>query len=672
MSPPSPSEATPAAAREPDFGGLMATVGCAEEIRVIETDDSLRGVDPAILQFPTGEAALVLAFISPHVDFADVAARLKKLTGPIPLVAASSAGELCTTASGPLYRPTGARWMSLTLQIFPPDLIAALDIHSVPLHNEDLCAGTPTLTREERVGRIVQSLGLVHPLFRIKAQDVLALTFIDGVSASEDYFAEAIYRSGRFPCLFIGGSVGGKLDLNGTSIFNGDQVVQQHAVIVFLKMAPGRTYGAFKSHNFTKTDASFLVVDADPARRTAYTVRAPASDEAVPFASALGMALGVPAQEVPQALASHAFGLEIDGELFVRALCGIDDENGSATFFCDIMPGDELLLLKATDFIEQTKRDLQVCLAGRPRPLGAILHDSLLRRLANTSALPAVDPLFPFPAAGLSTFAEFFGINVNQTLTGVVFFEASEDPVSDDFIEAFPIHYARFRNYFTRCALQRAETQAAIRDQTIGQLCEHLGFVQEIERALERGDEMRDAIEHVHASLLSATGHGVADGRPEGDAASLAMELDALAQSLKALRRVLSGIDAIANQTNLLSFNATIEAARAGPAGRGFAVVASEVKKLAGDTKSTLSVTREALGGMEAGLERLSAMVQATLARLGADDARYGETVSQLETLFAPEGIIGRTLDDLGAAAAGHRALTAQLDGWMSRLKELE
>ena len=126
-----------------------------------------------------------------------------------------------------------------------------------------------------------------------------------------------------------------------------------------------------------------------------------------------------------------------------------------------------------------------------------------------------------------------------------------------------------------------------------------------------------DAAGHVSEALREAReGEGIMEhiiaavGEVSEQTTRMEASLKDLGGQVEGIGSVITVINDIADQTNLLALNAAIEAARAGEAGRGFAVVADEVRKLA---EKTMSATREVT-------QVISAIQKSTAANMAAMD----------------------------------------------------
>lgn len=119
------------------------------------------------------------------------------------------------------------------------------------------------------------------------------------------------------------------------------------------------------------------------------------------------------------------------------------------------------------------------------------------------------------------------------------------------------------------------------------------------------------------------------------------------------VRDVMADIARIADQTRILSINASIEAARAGEQGRTFHVVAQEVQQLADQTRGSTREIEGRVRAIQSGVGNVAALVAA-----GAPGERSGATVEALKSEI--EAMAGtaesqrtgaRSLKDVGEAA---------------------
>jgi methyl-accepting chemotaxis protein WspA len=142
----------------------------------------------------------------------------------------------------------------------------------------------------------------------------------------------------------------------------------------------------------------------------------------------------------------------------------------------------------------------------------------------------------------------------------------------------------------------------------------------------------------VGRSDLNAVGRSME--QLETATAAFAERLSEIRQRAEDINLVITTITKVADQTNLLSINAAIEAEKAGSYGHGFLVVAREIRRLADQTAvATLDIERlveQMQAAVTAGVDemgRFSDEVRAGVARVAGISASFSDVIGKVQTL---------------------------------------
>lgn len=217
------------------------------------------------------------------------------------------------------------------------------------------------------------------------------------------------------------------------------------------------------------------------------------------------------------------------------------------------------------------------------------------------------------------------------------------------------------------------------RDQSAGQINRMVSAVDEMVSTIASIAEQATQARNSANESLDNSSQAVTNTQQSNERIAIAKQsIDQASEYIASLEHksarintVVSAINDITKQTNLLALNAAIEAARAGEQGRGFAVVADEVRSLAQNTEQNAREISDISEQIIAEVAESVTTVQQATAAID-DSVEYSHNVQQLiEQVSNSISVMADTIEQVAWATEQQDAATREMSSSAQTLKAL-
>lgn len=179
-----------------------------------------------------------------------------------------------------------------------------------------------------------------------------------------------------------------------------------------------------------------------------------------------------------------------------------------------------------------------------------------------------------------------------------------------------------------------------------------------------------DVISQAQESIQSITSTFGQIEKAHAEVASLKNEIESLVSDIHDISNISDFINDIAEETNLLALNASIESARAGQSGRGFAVIADGIKKLADSTKVSTKNIKNKIDNLTNEFSAVTLKIDETVNIFNDSKEAINKSRSSTDHMKSNLNDISISFEDISANIEEESATTIDINGRIKLLEE--